>query len=37
MHKLMANSEGNCVMCHSMATNSKKYCLIDVVIYITTI
>jgi hypothetical protein len=24
-------------VCHSMATNSKKYCLIDVVIYITTI
>jgi hypothetical protein len=23
--------------CHSMATTSKKYCLIDVVIYITTI
>jgi hypothetical protein len=23
--------------CHSMATNSKKYCPIDVVIYITTI
>jgi hypothetical protein len=27
----------NRTVCHSMATNSKKYCLIDVVIYITTI
>jgi hypothetical protein len=24
-------------LCHSMATTSMKYCLIDVVIYITTI
>jgi hypothetical protein len=27
----------NLGVCHNMATNCKKYCLIDVVIYITTI